>query len=105
MRKYITILLLTLVSASSAAAQDWTAMHALPPNTQVRIQDRRGGQAEGLLASIEDGGLLYAFLTHKAYGDSTWPVGQIAGHYVGSIGFGAFIDWRNKSHRTVYRAP
>jgi len=50
-------------------------------------------------------GLLYAVAMQVAYGDSSWTATQTTGHYLGSAGLGAFIDWNIKSRHTLYRAP
>ena len=67
----------------------------------TRVQERKkDGVWDGIAA-----GLLYGFIMHVAYGDDSWTAVQTAGHYLGSAGLGAFIDWPIKGRRTVYRAP
>ena len=67
-----------------------------------RVQVRKPDPlAEGIA-----GGLLYALIAHVAFGGGgAWTTGETAWNYVSSAGLGAFIDWRIKNYRTVYRAP
>ena len=56
MRELLFASCILILFTSSAAAQDWSELQALPVNTPVRVHQLggRGGEVSGLLQSVDD---------------------------------------------------